>query len=137
MKIYLDIDPPRTTAQQKGERVTRSGHIFHYIKPKVQEATDILTWELSQYAPDAPIDGPVSLHTVWVFSRACKPKGGWKTTRPDTDNLQKLLKDVMTKCGYWIDDSFVVKDTCEKRWEGTEGEYARRGIYIELRELSD
>jgi Holliday junction resolvase RusA-like endonuclease len=32
-----------------------------------------------------------------------------KITRPDLDNLAKLALDAMTKCGYWLDDSQVVR----------------------------
>ena len=32
-----------------------------------------------------------------------------EVTKPDTDNLQKLLKDCMTKCGFWKDDAQVVR----------------------------
>ena len=31
--------------------------------------------------------------------------GEYRTTKPDTDNLQKLLKDCMTATGFWTDDA--------------------------------
>ena len=44
-----------------------------------------------------------------------------KSTRPDTDNLVKLLKDVMTKCGYWWDDSQVAYETISKVYSDVVG----------------
>lgn len=34
----------------------------------------------------------------------------WRVTKPDTDNLQKMLKDCMTLTGFWNDDAQVVVD---------------------------
>lgn len=54
----------------------------------------------------------------------------YKDTRPDTDNLQKLLKDCMTACGYWRDDAQVASEISEKFWA------TLPGIYIKVEELS-
>ena len=35
--------------------------------------------------------------------------------RPDVDNIQKLLQDVMTEIGLWDDDSQIWKLTLVKR----------------------
>ena len=137
MNLYLDIDPPRTTAQQKGERVDRYGHIHHYMKASVRKAHDLLLRELLPARPDAPIEGPISLSCIWVFNRPRGEKAEYKTTRPDTDNLQKLLKDVMTECGYWLDDSQVVSELAVKMWSGNDGPYRKRGIYITYRKIRE
>lgn len=137
MTIYLDIDPPRTTAQQKGEAVI-NGHIHHYTKPKVREAENEMALYLSRQAPDYPMSGPIIVVVVWVYSRRCKPKGGFKTSRPDVDNAQKLLLDAMTKCGYWDDDAAVSVLGGVKLWEGPEnGIFEKRGIYILATETTD
>jgi len=38
----------------------------------------------------------------------------WKTTKPDTDNLIKMLKDCMTTAGFWKDDAIVCSEVTEK-----------------------
>ena len=59
-------------------------------------------------------------------SAAVKYKDGeYKATRPDTDNLQKMLKDCMTKCGFWKDDALVVSEITEKFWAKTPGIFIR------------
>lgn len=50
-------------------------------------------------------------------------------TRPDTDNLQKLLKDVLTGLGFWKDDALVAVEHVDKRWAD------RPGIYIKIEPL--
>ena len=49
------------------------------------------------------------------------------TTKPDTDNLQKLLKDVMTDLGFWKDDALVASEIVEKFWAERPGIF----IYVE------
>lgn len=116
MAFTLLIDPPTRTAQQKGESV-RGGRIIHYVKREVQEAEDTLRLALRPYRPPVPYDGPIKLTCSWCFDKGKSHKDGeWRTTRPDTDNLQKLLKDCMTKEGFWVDDSRVCYEICKKMW---------------------
>ena len=83
---------------------------------------------LRQHVPAEPLSGPLELRAVWRFpcGRAHRD-GEWRVMRPDTDNLQKLLKDCMTRCGFWHDDAQVVRETVEKLWADTSV-----GIEIEL-----
>ena len=46
-------------------------------------------------------------------------------TKPDTDNLQKLFKDCMTKLGFWKDDARVASEIAEKFWSEVVGIYVR------------
>ena len=116
------IPSPTATAQQKGERVV-GGYIHHYKKKNVAQAEAILRDALLPYVPETPIeDRPIWLNVVWMFpypKSAKKHKPGWarkKITRPDTDNLNKLLKDVMTDMGFWKDDAQVCVESISKRW---------------------
>ena len=111
-------DPPTATAQEKQVRIVRGKPIF-YEPEKVKKAKHQLLESLAniRQRPDKPIAGPIRLCVMWMF----RTKGEhqdmeWKTSKPDTDNLQKLLKDCMTKTGYWVDDAQVVSETVEKRW---------------------
>ena len=53
-----------------------------------------------------------------------------KSTRPDTDNLVKLLKDVMTKTGYWWDDSQVAYETIGKVYSDVVG------VFVDVRQTN-
>ena len=55
--------------------------------------------------------------------------GEYKITKPDTDNLQKLLKDCMTAVRFWSDDAQVASEVVEKFWADIPG------IYIRVTEL--
>ncbi len=113
MHFKLKMIPPTATAQQKGERVV-GGYIHHYKKKNVAQAEAILRDALLPYVPAEPItEAPIRLVTRWLFpypKSARKHQPGhkrWKITRPDTDNLNKLLKDVMTDMGFWKDDALI------------------------------
>ena len=130
MEFFLQIVPPTATAQEKKVTVVNGNPIFYDPAP-VKAAKKLLTGSLIAHRPNEPLQGPVSLNVVWLFPRGKAHKHGeWRVTKPDTDNLQKLLKDCMTKCGFWKDDAQVVRETVEKRWSDEPA-----GIFIEVTEL--
>lgn len=51
--------------------------------------------------------GPIALTAIVTWPGNAKPRK--KPTRPDLDNVAKLLLDAMTKAGYWHDDAQVVE----------------------------
>ena len=130
MNFFLQIVPPTATAQEKQVRIVRGKPLFYDPEP-VKNAKALLVAHLLSHRPTKPYVGAVSLSTIWLFPRGKSHKHGeWRVTKPDTDNLQKLLKDCMTRCGYWKDDAQVVRESVEKRWSDEPA-----GIYIEITPL--
>ena len=126
------MDPPTATAQEKEVRIVRGKAVF-YDPAQVTDAKQLLCGHLSRHRPDKPLTGAVALSTIWLFPKGRSHKNGeWRVTKPDTDNLQKLLKDCMTRCGYWRDDAQVVRESVEKRWSDEPS-----GIYIEITPLEE
>jgi len=105
---------PKATSQEKGyNRYTG----VHFKKANVLAAEKVFYLKLKPFAPAKPSDRPIKL-SVW-FGFGVKEKSKWgqyKTTRPDTDNYIKLFKDIMTQCGYWLDDSQVVDERVIKTY---------------------
>lgn len=129
MSFFLPINPPTATHQEKQVRVVRGKPVF-YEPQALKNARQKLTAQLGAHAPVQPAEGPVRLVVKWCFPVTAGHRDGeYKTTRPDTDNLQKLLKDVMTRLGYWRDDALVTSEVVEKFWAD------RPGIYIAIEEL--
>ena len=127
MRFKLKMIPPTATAQQKGERVVK-GYIHHYKKKNVAAAEAILRDALLPYVPAEPIaDTPIRFWAVWMFPYPKSAKkhqpgyGRWKITRPDTDNLNKMLKDVMTDMGFWKDDALICGEFIEKLYSDEPG----------------
>lgn len=147
ISFFIPMKRIPTTAQQK-DIVVRGGKPKVIDSDRLREARSLLMGELWQRSPEVPMGGVLELRTVWCFPM---PKSGTvevpvtdevsgemvkkkvkvyngmpKPTRPDTDNLVKLLKDVMTKTGYWWDDSQVAYETISKTYSGV------TGVYVEI-----
>ena len=127
MKFKLKMIPPTATAQQKGECI-RGGYIHHYKKHKIAAVEAVLRDALLPYVPEEPItDKPIYFGAIWEFpypKSAKKHQPGkfrQKFTRPDTDNLNKLLKDVMTDMGFWKDDALISAEFIEKVYSDEPG----------------
>ena len=116
MRIFLLIDPPTVTAQETQVAVVRNKPVF-YKPEKLKEAKKEIIKHLMPFKPVKPYEGAIELHVVWLFPKGKRHKHNeWRITKPDTDNLDKLLKDCMTQVGFWKDDAQVVKELVEKRW---------------------
>lgn len=129
VEFFLPMNPPTATAQEKRWRVIR-GKPVAYEPPAVQSARAKLTSCLTAHRPDTPLTGPVQLVVKWCFPRRGTHRDGeYRTSRPDTDNLQKLLKDCMTAAGFWKDDAQVASEIAEKFWADVPG------LYIKVEEI--
>lgn len=131
MKIFLLMNPPTATAQERKVTVVRGKPIF--FKPEnVKRAQAEIVRHLRPFKPAVPFEGAIELRVTWLFPKGTKHKAGeWRVTKPDTDNLEKMLKDCMTELRFWNDDAQVVRETAEKLWT----EEDRSGIAIEITQL--
>lgn len=120
-EFFMPMIPPTTTAQM--HRINKRGQI--YDSPELADAREKLTACLAKHIPEQPYTCGVRLTVKWLFPKGRHKSGEYKTTRPDTDNLQKLLKDCMTKCRYWKDDALVCSEIVEKFHATTTGIYVR------------
>lgn len=130
--MMLDIDPPTITAQQKGVRVVH-GRPFFYEKHEVTQARRTIEWAMKKYVPDEPIQGPVILSVALGIPTKDKKrlKKEWKDTRPDLDNMLKLLLDCLTEMKFFRDDAQVVQLHSQKKWS------AEGYMHIKITEIED
>lgn len=123
-EFFMPMIPPTVTHQEKQVTVKNGKPVF-YEPPRLSNARVKLTAYLSKHVPESPYCSAVRLIVKWCFPKGRHHDGEYKTTRPDTDNLNKLLKDCMTECGFWKDDALVASEICEKFWAETSGIYVR------------
>ncbi len=129
LEFFMSMIPP-TTTYQTIKVDTRGKAPRFYKDEKLRTVESKLLGNLFSYAPEKPLDGALRLIVRWCFPKSNKHSDGeYKATRPDTDNLQKLLKDCMTKSGFWTDDARVASELVEKFWA------TRPGIYIKVEEI--
>ena len=124
---------PKATAQQKGVMIVNGKPRF-FKRARIRAAERSILELLIAHKPANfhRLDGPVS-HSIsleWPY-RASERRYIVNTgapvphiTRPDLDNLAKMVLDGLTTIGAWQDDSQVWQLSIMKRW-------AREGmIYI-------
>ena len=92
LDFFLDIEPPTVTAQEHKVRVVHGKPMF-YDTAKLKAARNTFESLLRKHRPASPLEGPVALIVDWYFATKTHKEGTYRVTRPDTDNLQKLLKD--------------------------------------------
>lgn len=124
-EFFMAMNPPTITHQQKQVAIKNGKPIF-YEPVELKAARQKLTAHLSKHVPAIMCDDAVELVTKWCFPVTGKHVDGeYRTSKPDTDNLQKLLKDCMTDVGFWEDDALVSREIIEKFWADTPGIYIR------------
>lgn len=124
-EFFMPMEPPTATAQERQVAV-RDGRPVFYEPERLRAARRKLTAHLAAHAPGAPFEGALELVAKWCFP--CGDPGmdgAYRLGRPDTDNLDKLLKDCMTRAGFWHDDAQVCREIIEKFWAATPGIYVR------------
>ena len=131
MEFFMAMIPPTVTHQEKKIRVV-NGKPIVYEPDELKAARSKLLAHLSGHKPPERIHGPIKLNVWWCFPADDKhPSNTWRITKPDTDNLQKLLKDCMTETGFWEDDAQVCMESVQKIWNDVPG------IYISLMQLQE
>ena len=131
IEFFMAMDPPTVTAQEHKVMV-RNGKSVFYDPPELMAARSKLTDHLAKHRPCRPLIGPIELTVTWCFpSDDLNQFGTFRITKPDTDNLNKLLKDCMTKVGFWKDDAQVCREIIEKFWTNRK----LAGIFVRIKEL--
>lgn len=126
--FFMAMIPPTATAQEHKVTV-RNGKPLFFDPPEVRNAKEKLMAHLSKHKPSEPYNCGIMLTVKWLFPKGRHKDGEYRITKPDTDNLQKLLKDCMTKCGFWKDDALVASEHVEKFWADIPG------VFIRIEEL--
>lgn len=124
LEFFMLMVPPTITAQEHKVAVVK-GRPHFYDPPELKAAKNKLRAHLGKYAPTHSLIGPVRLVTKWCWPTqgTTYADGDYKITNPDTDNLMKMLKDVMESLGFFINDAQVASEITEKFWADVPGIY--------------
>ena len=112
IKFFMPMIPP-TVTHQEHKVMVRKGKPYFYEPAELKAARSKLLTSIGKHNPEVPLKGPIRLVTKWIWEKDGQGFE-YKTTKPDTDNLIKLLKDCMTKVGFWEDDAQVASEITEK-----------------------
>lgn len=123
MKIIIEkeFDIPNSTPQQRklGGGATHPTQGLRYARAAWRALVE-------PYRPAKPMAGAVRLKVILCYHTDDEKKWHkYKTTRPDGDNLLKIIKDAMTKAGYWKDDAQVAVEYINRQ-------YVRASDYVDI-----
>lgn len=128
-QFFMAMQPPTCTHQEKQVKVVNGKPVF-YEPQELKAARERLRAYLGRHVPDEKFTGPLRLTTWWCFPiTGSHQDGEYRTSKPDTDNLVKTLKDVMTELHFWKDDAQVASEVIEKRWAEIPG------IFIKVEQI--
>lgn len=129
-EVFIPLEKiPSVTHQDKAVKVVNGKPQF-YDPPELARTRKLYLNRLASVKPpDFPIIyGPVQLVVRFVYPAGKRKETGvgqWRTARPDTDNMIKLLKDCMTKLRFWGDDAQVCRELVEKFYGRVPGIYIK------------
>lgn len=98
---------------------------FRFTPDKQKEAMAALKYAASkEMGLRKPLEGPLSGSVVFCYpwpvamskKRRAAQGSHWKTSRPDLDNLMKLLGDALTNT-VWLDDAQLVQVGLQKWYD--------------------
>jgi Holliday junction resolvase RusA-like endonuclease len=136
----IQCNPPKSTHQGSMRIMKRkdgSQFVGKFASSKGKAAQNDLMSMLTPHRPEKPFLDPVTCEIQWVYPyrKTEKKRNIGKLipcdTRPDCDNLAKMIFDSMTRLGFWNDDSQVYRLTFSKFW----GEQAGISVKIVSEEL--
>lgn len=133
IEIFVPCIPPKTTAQSSNRIFkTKEGRFFVGKTDKGVNTRNELIALFAPYAPEKPFDDAVCVEVEWIYPylKSVRKKDIGKeipcTTRPDADNILKFFFDVLTRLGYWVDDSQVCQLSFSKKYS------EKCGIFLKI-----
>lgn len=129
IEFFITMNPS-TVADKEYKISIRNGKSSLCNSPELEDAKSKLKGYLIRYRPEYSLTCGIRLTVKWLFPRGRHSNGEYRITEPGTNNLQKLLKDCMTECGFWRNDALICSEICEKFWSELPG------IYVKIEEVA-
>lgn len=116
IQFFEPMKIPSITQQEHRIGVTKTGKKYIYEQQELKNARALIRAHMARHKPEAPLEGPIELNVMWIYQSDEHEEGEFKITKPDTDNLVKMLKDELTRLGFWMDDAQVCREGLQKIW---------------------
>lgn len=127
IEFFEPMRIPSATHQEKHVAV-KNGKPHFYEPANVRDARASYMAHFGQHAPKQPMEGALCLCVAFEYHKdMASDQIEWKTTKPDTDNMIKMVKDCMTQLGYWHDDAQVCLENIQKLYHKYQ-----EGIYVKV-----
>lgn len=131
VEFFIPMIPPTLTFQDKISIVSK-GRGLLIDSPELKTVKRSLRDRIGPHAPDEKLTGPVRVVSKWCWPTEGTDHmdGEYRISKPDADNLSKMLHDVMERAGFFANDSQVMP-VPETFWADVPG------LYVCAEELAD
>ena len=132
----VDFPPTLVRSSQQKKIGMINGHATLFTPKKTARSLKHLAGALimagvGELHPMADVPVAVTIE-LWYNAPKASLRGGWKTTKPDADNLAKSIIDCITKSNaVWADDSQVSSLTVQKKFLAEKNEEPHIDITFE------
>jgi Holliday junction resolvase RusA-like endonuclease len=111
--VLLHFTIPLEPKGKKVPRITRNGA---FKDPETRAAMQAVADSIRLQYRGEPMDCPLRvLITAWRTRPKSKKNEVWADTKPDYDNIEKLLGDALEGI-LWVNDSRIVDGRCLKKY---------------------
>jgi len=142
IEFQVAFDPPKATHQGSGTILRRKDGTTFIGRPSSSpgaKAKKVWLRTFKPHKPREPLEGPLEARIEITFpwrtsdTKKVRSRGhAAMPTKPDIDNLMKLVLDAMSQSQFWNDDNQVTDLICRKRLGDNPGITVRiRQIEIE------
>ncbi|MDQ3230809.1 MAG: RusA family crossover junction endodeoxyribonuclease [Pseudobdellovibrionaceae bacterium] len=109
LNFTISIEPQG----KKVPRITRNGN---FKDPQTRAAMEAIADSVRRQYQGQPLDCPLRiLITAWRTRPKSKKHEVWADTKPDYDNIEKLIGDALEGI-LWVNDSRIVDGRCLKKY---------------------
>lgn len=131
LRFWCALEPPTTTHNDLEAVVNRkTGKAFIKKSQTLHEVEAKLEAHIAPHRPEEPFHGACEISMCICYQADAKHPKGFKITKPDNDNLEKTIFDVLERLGFFeIGDQQIAINHTTKCYD------ERPGIYVELREV--
>lgn len=131
LRFWISVEPPTTTHNDLVTSVNKkTGKAFIRKSDKLHEVEASLEARIAPNRPEEQFHGACEISMCICYQADAKHPKGFKITKPDNDNLEKTIFDVLERLGFFeIGDQQIAINHTTRCYDD------HPGIYVELREV--
>lgn len=131
LRFWCALEPPTTTHNDLEAVVNKkTGKAFIRKSDKLHEIEASLEARIAPCAPEEPFHGACEISMCICYQADAKHPNGLKITKPDNDNLEKTIFDVLERLGFFeVGDQQIAINHTTRCYDD------HPGIHVELREV--
>ena len=102
LRFWCALKPPTTTHNDLEASVNKkTGKAFIRKSDELCDVEAMLEAHMASHRPEIPLHGPCEISMCICYQADAKHPQSLKITKPDNDNLEKTIFDVLDRLGFF------------------------------------